>query len=52
MPVSRNCTLVASGRNVLGINGLEALVNGLGERDEAYDLPSSIENWLKQWSFP
>jgi hypothetical protein len=51
MPVSRNCTPVASGRNVLGIDGLEALVNGLRERDEACELPSSVENWLKQWSF-
>ena len=52
MPVSRNCMLAASGRNVLGIDGLEALVNGLRKRDEACELPSSVENWPKQWSFP
>jgi hypothetical protein len=52
MPVSRNCILTASGRNVLGIDGLEALVNGLRERDEACELPSNVENWPKQWSFP
>ena len=44
MPVSRNCILVTSGRNVLRMDGLEALVNGLGERDEACELPSSVEN--------